>query len=78
LVSRQRRTIELGGTTVNLKFLGLTHSTRTWCSVLPKEKIIFVSTPFPFVSFPGLVFIDILSARDRGLHQQVFAGIGIG
>ena len=44
---RRRRTITLGGTTLELSYLGLNHSDSTLVMRLPKEKIIFVVDTHP-------------------------------
>ena len=52
------RTIKLGGTTLELKFVGLNHSDSTLVLRLPKEKLIFVVDAIPVGSVPGLGMID--------------------
>src|SRR6187397_1341173 len=51
------RTITLGGTTLELTYLGLNHSDSTLVMRLPKEKIVFIVDTIPVGSFPGRGFI---------------------
>jgi glyoxylase-like metal-dependent hydrolase (beta-lactamase superfamily II) len=53
-----RRTIKLGGTTLELHYIGLNHSDSTLVMRLPKEKIIFAVDFVPVGSFPGRAMID--------------------
>ena len=55
--ARTRR-IKLGGTTLELNYLGLNHSDSTLVMRLPKEKIIFAVDFIPVGSFPGRGMID--------------------
>jgi glyoxylase-like metal-dependent hydrolase (beta-lactamase superfamily II) len=52
------RTIQLGGTTLELTFHGLNHSDSTIVMRLPKEKIIFTVDTVPVGSLPGRGMID--------------------
>jgi glyoxylase-like metal-dependent hydrolase (beta-lactamase superfamily II) len=52
------RTITLGGTTLELIYLGLNHSDSTLIMLLPKEKIIFTVDWLPVGSLPGRGMID--------------------
>ena len=57
-VSNRGKTIKLGGTTLELKYVGLNHSDSMLVMRLPKEKLIFVVDSIPVGSFPGLGMID--------------------
>jgi glyoxylase-like metal-dependent hydrolase (beta-lactamase superfamily II) len=52
------RKIELGGTTIELSYLGLNHSDSTLLMRLPREKIIFAVDFIPVASMPGRGMID--------------------
>jgi glyoxylase-like metal-dependent hydrolase (beta-lactamase superfamily II) len=52
------RTIELGGTTLELSYVGLNHSDSSLVMRLPKEKIIFVVDFIPVASVPARGMID--------------------
>src|SRR5262245_51791559 len=52
------RTITLGGTTLELIYLGLNHSDSMLVMLLPKEKIIFTVDWLPVGSLPGRGMID--------------------
>ena len=57
---RQRgRTITLGGTTLELNYVGLNHSDSTLVMRLPKEKLIFMVDFVPIGSVPGRGMIDV-------------------
>ena len=53
-----RRTIRLGGTTLELHYLGLNHSDSTIVMLLPKEKILFAVDFLPVGAVPGRGMID--------------------
>ena len=52
------RTITLGGTTLELTYLGLNHSDSSLVMRLPAEKIIFIVDWLPIGSLPGRGMID--------------------
>jgi glyoxylase-like metal-dependent hydrolase (beta-lactamase superfamily II) len=52
------KTIKLGGTTLELNYIGLNHSDSSLVMRLPKEKIIFAVDFLPVGSLPGLAMID--------------------
>jgi len=60
------RTISMGGTKLELTYVGLNHSDSTLVMRLPKEKILFVVDLVPVGSFPGRGMIDFypLEAMD--------------
>src|SRR5947209_11592499 len=53
------KTIKLGGTTLELSYLGPNHSDSNIVMRLPKEKLIFVVDTIPVGAFPGRGFIAI-------------------
>jgi glyoxylase-like metal-dependent hydrolase (beta-lactamase superfamily II) len=57
-VDDKGRTIKLGGTTLELRYVGLNHSDSTLVMRLPKEKLIFVVDVLPVGQFPGRGMID--------------------
>ena len=63
----------LGGTTLELIYLGLNHSDSTLVMRLPKEKIIFVVDTIPVGQFPGRGFIDIYPLETEAFIKQVLA-----
>ena len=54
----ERAEIRLGGTVLELTFLGLNHSDSTIVMRLPKDKLIFAVDFAPVGSVPGLAMID--------------------
>ena len=64
-----KRTITLGGTTLELSYHGLNHSDSTLVMRLPREKIIFVVDTIPVGQIPGARHDRLPPGRDRGLHQ---------
>jgi glyoxylase-like metal-dependent hydrolase (beta-lactamase superfamily II) len=54
----KNRTIKLGGTSLELTYLGLNHSDSTLIMRLPKEKVIFAVDLMPVGSLPGRGMID--------------------
>ncbi len=54
----KERTIKLGGTVLELTYLGLNHSDSTLVMRLPKERIIFTVDWLPVGSLPGRGMID--------------------
>jgi glyoxylase-like metal-dependent hydrolase (beta-lactamase superfamily II) len=67
------QTIRLGGTNLELKYLGLNHSDSSLVMRLPKEKIIFVVDTIPVGSFPGRGFIDIYPLETEDFIKKVLA-----
>ncbi len=51
-------TLRLGGTTLELRYVGLNHSDSTLVMLLPKEKIVFVVDLLPVARMPGRGMID--------------------
>jgi glyoxylase-like metal-dependent hydrolase (beta-lactamase superfamily II) len=60
------RTITLGGTTLELNYVGLNHSDSTLVMRLPREKIVFIVDLLPVARMPGRGMIDFypLEAED--------------
>ena len=54
----ERRTISLGGTTLELAYVGPNHSDSTLVMRLPKERLIFVVDLLPVGQFPARGIID--------------------
>jgi glyoxylase-like metal-dependent hydrolase (beta-lactamase superfamily II) len=67
------RNITLGGTTLELHYLGLNHSDSTLVMRLPKEKIVFIVDTIPVGSVPGRGFIDIYPLETEEFIKQVLA-----
>jgi glyoxylase-like metal-dependent hydrolase (beta-lactamase superfamily II) len=68
-----KKVIKLGGTTLELHYLGLNHSDSTLVMRLPKEKIIFLVDTIPVGSFPGRGFIDIYPLETEDFIKKVLA-----
>jgi glyoxylase-like metal-dependent hydrolase (beta-lactamase superfamily II) len=54
----ERRSITLGGTTLELSYVGLNHSDSTLLMRLPKERLLFVVDLIPVGAVPGRGMID--------------------
>jgi glyoxylase-like metal-dependent hydrolase (beta-lactamase superfamily II) len=67
------RTIALGGTTLELYYLGLNHSDTNLVMRLPKEKIIFVVDTLPVGSVPGRGMIDFYPLETEEFIRKVLA-----
>ena len=65
--------IRLGGTTVELRYLGLNHSDSTLVMRLPREKIIFVVDTIPVGSVPGRGMIDFYPLETEAFMKRVLA-----
>lgn len=72
-VSDRGRTIRLGGTTLELKYVGLNHSDSTLVMRLPKEKIIFVVDLIPVASVPGRGMIDFYPLESEASIKKIIA-----
>src|SRR6187455_2418284 len=68
-----KKTIKLGGTTLELSYLGLNHSDSTLVMRLPKEKIVFIVDTIPVGSFPGRGMIDFHPLETEAFMQKVIA-----
>jgi glyoxylase-like metal-dependent hydrolase (beta-lactamase superfamily II) len=69
----KNRTIKLGGTTLELTYMGLNHSDSSLVMRLPKEKIIFIVDTIPVGSFPGRGFIDIYPLETEDFITKLLA-----
>jgi glyoxylase-like metal-dependent hydrolase (beta-lactamase superfamily II) len=67
------KTIKLGGTTLELSYLGPNHSDSNIVMRLPKEKIVFVVDTIPVGAFPGLGFVDIYPLETEAFIKKVIA-----
>jgi glyoxylase-like metal-dependent hydrolase (beta-lactamase superfamily II) len=73
VVSDKGRVIKLGGTTLELKYLGLNHSDSTLVMRLPKEKILFIVDTLPVGQVPGRGMIDFHPLEAEAFIQKVLA-----
>jgi glyoxylase-like metal-dependent hydrolase (beta-lactamase superfamily II) len=67
------RNLTLGGTTVELSYVGLNHSDSSIVMRLPKERIIFVVDFIPVASVPGRGMIDFYPLEAEGAIKQVMS-----
>jgi glyoxylase-like metal-dependent hydrolase (beta-lactamase superfamily II) len=67
------KVIKLGGTTLELMYLGLNHSDSTIVMRLPKEKLIFLVDTIPVGSFPARGFIDVYPLETEEFIKKVIA-----
>ena len=67
------KTIKLGGTTLELTYLGLNHSDSSLVMRLPKEKIIFVVDFLPVGTLPGRGMIDFYPLETEAAIKKVLA-----
>lgn len=72
-VNDKGRTITLGGTALELKYVGLNHSDSTLVMRLPKEKIIFVVDLIPVASIPGRGMIDFYPLESEDSIKKIIA-----
>jgi glyoxylase-like metal-dependent hydrolase (beta-lactamase superfamily II) len=68
-----KRTITLGGTTLELSYHGLNHSDSTLVMRLPANKLVFIVDTIPVGSVPGRGFIDIYPLETEDFIKQVLA-----
>lgn len=68
-----RKVIKLGGTTLELSYLGLNHSDSTLVFRLPKEKLLFVVDVLPVGTFPGRGMIDFYPLETEKFIKKVLA-----
>jgi glyoxylase-like metal-dependent hydrolase (beta-lactamase superfamily II) len=68
-----KKVITLGGTTLELLYLGLNHSDSNIVMRLPKEKIIFVVDTIPVGTFPGRGMIDFFPMETEAWMKKVIA-----
>ena len=67
----KRKTVKLGGTTLELTYLGLNHSDSTIVMRLPKEKLLFAVDFLPVGQVPGRGMIDFYPLEVEGSIKQV-------
>ena len=67
------RTIELGGTTLELSYHGLNHSDSTLVMRLPREKIVFIVDTIPVGTVPGRGMIDMYPLETEEFLKKVLA-----
>jgi glyoxylase-like metal-dependent hydrolase (beta-lactamase superfamily II) len=72
-VDDKGRTLKLGGTTLELKYVGLNHSDSTLVMRLPKEKLLFVVDVLPVGSFPGRGMIDFYPLEAEQSIKRILA-----
>ncbi len=66
-----KRVIKLGGTTLELHYVGLNHSDSTLAMLLPKEKVLFVVDVLPVGQVPGRGMIDFYPLEAEGAIQRI-------
>lgn len=67
------RNLQLGGTTLELNYLGLNHSDSTLVMRLPKERILFVVDLIPVGSLPGRAMIDSYPLEWEDTMKKILA-----
>jgi glyoxylase-like metal-dependent hydrolase (beta-lactamase superfamily II) len=72
-VSDRGRTIKLGGTTLELRYVGRNHSDSTLVMRLPKEKIVFVVDLLPIARMPGRGMIDFYPLEAEESVKKILA-----
>jgi glyoxylase-like metal-dependent hydrolase (beta-lactamase superfamily II) len=72
-VGDEGRTITLGSTVLELKYVGLNHSDSTLVMQLPKEKIVFVVDLIPVASVPGRGMIDFYPLESEDAIAKIIA-----
>ena len=73
VVGNEGRTIRLGGTTLELKYVGINHSDSTLVMRLPKEKLLFVVDLIPIGSVPGRGMIDFYPLESEDSIKKILA-----
>lgn len=68
-----KRTITLGGTTLELTYHGPNHSDSTLVMRLPREKIVFIVDTIPVGQVPGRGMIDFHPVEAESFVKQVIA-----
>jgi glyoxylase-like metal-dependent hydrolase (beta-lactamase superfamily II) len=72
-VFQKHRTLRLGGTALELTYVGLNHSDSTIVMRLPKEKILFAVDFLPVGQVPGRGMIDFYPLEVEDSIKQVLA-----
>jgi glyoxylase-like metal-dependent hydrolase (beta-lactamase superfamily II) len=67
------RTLSLGGTTVELRYLGANHSDTNIVMLLPREKLAFIVDTIPVGQVPGRGMIDFYPAETEEFMRRVMA-----
>ena len=68
-----QRTITLGGTTLELTYLGLSHSDSLMIMRLPQERIVFLVDLLPVGTIPGRGLIDFYPLEAEAAIERVIA-----
>jgi glyoxylase-like metal-dependent hydrolase (beta-lactamase superfamily II) len=69
----RKKTLKLGGTTLELLYVGLNHSDSTLVMRLPKEKLIFVVDLIPVGSVPARGMIDLYPLEAEDSIKKIIA-----
>jgi glyoxylase-like metal-dependent hydrolase (beta-lactamase superfamily II) len=69
----ERRSLSLGGTTLELSYVGLNHSDSTLVMRLPKERLVFVVDLLPIARFPGRGMIDFYPLEAEESIKRILA-----
>src|SRR5688572_24418082 len=72
-VDNKGRTIKLGGTTLELSYVGLNHSDSTLVMRLPKERLLFVVDLLPVGTMPGRGMIDFYPQEAEESIKRILA-----
>jgi glyoxylase-like metal-dependent hydrolase (beta-lactamase superfamily II) len=72
-VFEKRRTLKLGGTVLELTYVGLNHSDSTIVMRLPKEKLLFAVDFLPVGTVPGRGMIDFYPLEAPASIKRVLA-----
>jgi glyoxylase-like metal-dependent hydrolase (beta-lactamase superfamily II) len=67
------KVIRMGGTILELTYVGLNHSDSTLVFRLPKERLLFVVDTLPVGTFPGLGMIDFYPLEAEDGIKQILA-----
>jgi glyoxylase-like metal-dependent hydrolase (beta-lactamase superfamily II) len=71
--SGKKHSIKLGGTTMELHYVGLNHSDSTVVVLLPKEKVLFAVDFLPVGQVPGRGMIDFYPLEAEDAIKRVLA-----
>jgi glyoxylase-like metal-dependent hydrolase (beta-lactamase superfamily II) len=69
----KQRTLKLGGTALEMTYVGLNHSDSTLVFRLPKEKLLFVVDLLPVGTFPGRGMIDFYPLEAQDSIKRILA-----
>jgi glyoxylase-like metal-dependent hydrolase (beta-lactamase superfamily II) len=67
------RTLTLGGTTLELRYLGFNHSDSNIVMLLPREKLAFIVDTIPVGQVPARGMIDFYPAETEEFMRKVMA-----